>query len=218
MLPARPSVSILLAGFLILAPSATPVLAQGGDSGEDSSDAAVLLVPYAGAHLPGVDGIGDVTAGVDSLLGGRESTLVAGGSLQFASPDGPVNLRVSALRTTSALVSAGDAGGGSTVTDDFTAVTGDLVLRPLPRFLLQPYVLGGAGTHRRTLASESGSAAEDSTGWSFVGRVGAGLDVRLGTRGVVISAEVVDYLSDIGTEDGASHDAFALVGLGIPLF
>jgi len=214
----RPSVSILLAGFLILAPAVTPVQAQDGDSGDGSSDAAVLLIPYAGAHLPGVDGIGDVTAGVDSLLGGREATLVAGGSLQFASPDGPVNVRVSAVRTTSALVSAGEAGGGSADTEEFTAITGDLVLRPLPRFLLQPYVLGGAGTHRRTLASESGSGAEDEGGWSFVGRVGAGLDVRLGTRGVVISAEVVDYLSNIGAEDGASHDAFALVGLGIPLF
>ena len=80
-------------------------------------------------------------------------------------------------------------------------------------------MLGGAGTHRRTPASEGDSPSGDASGqWSFVGRVGAGLDVRLGTRGVVVSAEVVDYLSDLGAEDGASHDAFALLGLGIPLF
>lgn len=200
--------TILLAGLLL---SPTSPLAQPADGG--SSDAAVVLIPAGGAYLPGVDGLGDISSGVDSVLNGTEATLVLGGTLQLGSPDGPANVRFSGVKTTSSAVGSRGLDTGDAGRRDFLAVTGDLVLRPIPRFLLQPYVLGGGGARRLAPAGDSGS-----TSWEFVARVGAGLDVRIGTRGVLVSAEVVDYLSGLTGEGGTEHDAMALVGLGIPLF
>lgn len=212
---------LVTATLLIAALFALPVPATAQESGgvtdDGSSDSAVLLIPHGGAYLPGVDGIGDIKTGVDSLLGGRDMTLVLGGTLQFASPDGPVNFRISGVRTTSSVVSTREIGDTRTRTEDFMALTGDLVLRPIPRFLVQPYVLGGAGAYGTEVAGE-GADLTDTEQWNFVGKVGGGVDVRVGTRGVVVSAEVVDYLSGFGNDGGVSHDALALVGLGVPIF
>ncbi len=206
--------SLLLAGLLVLSPTSSP--AQSSDGG--GSDAAVVLIPHGGAYLPGVSGLGDVTAGVDSLLGGSEMTFVAGATLQFGSPDGPANFRLSAVSTTEAVVTRETLPTEGASTQDFLAVTGDLVLRPIPRFLIQPYIVGGAGGHRSSPWTSGSGEGDASDSWRLVGKVGGGVDLRLGTRGVVISAEVVDYLSDFGGEGDLSHDGMALVGLGIPMF
>lgn len=212
-------ISILLAGLLLLSPPSSFAQSVDGSDGGSSADAAVVLIPLGGAYLPGVEGPGDVTAGVDSVLGGSETTVVVGGTIQMASPDGPVNVRLSGMKSTSAVVATGGIETGGTDRKEFLALTGDLVLRPIPRFLLQPYILGGAGAQRITpAAGDGGTGASGSASWEFVGKVGAGLDLRIGTRGVLVSAEVVDYLSNIGGDTEMGHDAMALVGLGIPLF
>lgn len=217
MRPVRP-ISILLAGLLLLSPPSSFAQSEDGSDG-GSSDAAVVLIPLGGAYLPGVEGPGDVTAGVDSVLGGSETTVVVGATMQLASPDGPANVRLSGMKSTSAVVATEGIETGGTDRKEFLALTGDLVLRPIPRFLLQPYILGGAGAQRITpAAGDGGAGTSGSASWEFVGKVGAGLDLRIGTRGVLVSAEVVDYLSNIGSDGEVGHDAMALVGLGIPLF
>ncbi len=196
---------------------ALPAHSTAQESDDGSSDSAVLLIPHGGAYLPGVDGLGDIKTGVDSLLEGQDMTLVLGGTLQFASPDGPLNFRISGVRTTARVVSTEEVGGDQARTEDFMAITGDLVLRPIPRFLVQPYILRGAGAHGTGIAGES-AGSTDAEEWNFIGKVGGGVDVRIGTRGVVVSAEVVDCLSGFGDDGDLSHDALALVGLGVPIF
>jgi hypothetical protein len=97
-----------------------------------------------------------------------------------------------------------------------TLLTGDVVVRPIPRIGVQPYVIGGLGA-RRLSFRDHGEALE-APQWTTAAQIGVGLDLRLGN--MTLGVEVVDYLTGLTGEsdDGLRHDAFAFLTLGVPLF
>ena len=93
----------------------------------------------------------------------------------------------------------------------------DLVIRPLPRLLVQPYLLAGLGLKRTDFSFERDGAgnpfddpgSDTSTAFHF----GLGADVMFGRLGVAV--EVSDYLSEGGAGAFSDHDAVATVGLRV---
>jgi hypothetical protein len=93
------------------------------------------------------------------------------------------------------------------------AVAADLVLRPLPRLLVQPYLLGGLGLKRLdySYTQEGLSHPLPADRREVALHAGLGADLMLGRIGIM--AEITDYITR--HEDGGfgQHDAFAFVGL-----
>src|SRR5512141_1673349 len=100
-----------------------------------------------------------------------------------------------------------DIGKGSVL-----AATADLVVRPLPRFLVQPYLLGGIGVKNMNYkpdASATDLFPKDLT--KLAGHIGLGADLMLGPIG--LAAEVSDFVSRDPENAWKVHDAFATLGL-----
>lgn len=107
------------------------------------------LILVVGDWFPEGEGRAPAPKGDDvwAALTGQQSVFTYGGSVAFGSRDGPVNLRLTGLRTSGSLVSTteGMEPASGTVRDRMLALTGDVVVRPIPRFLIQPYAIGGGG-------------------------------------------------------------------------
>lgn len=181
----------------------------------------LTLMPKLGAFLSGVSSFGDISDETGSALGGDQSVLSWGGSVAFGARNGTVNFRFTGLQTTGSLVST-DEGVESTevpIPEKLLLLTGDLILRPIPRFLVQPYVIGGGGGRRLSIRGVEGIASEFDTGprWDPTVQVGVGVDLRLGN--VTVGLEVVDYLTGFsGAGNGLQHDAFVFLALGVPIY
>jgi hypothetical protein len=186
--------------------------------------AAVVLIAGgrpAFAQIPGIDVHLGARAGLFSPLGkigedssGRETTvspgLAFGASVEFDIPLSPINVRanVDAAMGRSIEVEGQEVPGSEV---DIIAITGDLVFRPLPRVIFQPYLLAGAGIKRYTL--EGGPEPETD----FTGHLGVGGDLKLGALSVF--GEVSDYISKFdGVPDShLQNDVFVMVGFRIGL-
>jgi hypothetical protein len=182
-----------------------------------ATNATLTLMPKAGLFLSGVSSFGDISGEAASVLDGEQSVLAWGGSIAFGSRNGPVNLRLTGLHTTGSLVSApeGATADGSAVRDQVFALTGDLVARPIPRFIVQPYGIGGLGARR--LSVQQLEEFDPGSQWDLTAQVGVGVDVRVGN--VTIGLEAVDYLTGFAeTDSDVQHDAFLFLALGIPIF
>ena len=183
---------------------------QLGSRTRKSDPISLTIMGRGGSSLPGALNAGDVTSAAGATLSGEQSIFTVGGSLSFGSRNASTNFRLTALRSEGALSTAGTdptlSGDGT-----FTAVTGDLILRPIPRFLIQPYAIGGLGAQKI-----AGPSLQDEN-WRFTTQVGLGADLRLGRRGVILGVEAVDYLSGFGGGN-VTHHAFIAAVLGIPLF
>jgi len=110
-------------------------------------------------------------------------------------------------------VSGGDVGDGSVL-----AVAADLIVRPLPRVLVQPYLLGGVGLKRQDFSFDDEGISENplpSDKTDFALHAGVGADVMLGRIGIM--AEITDYITSNEDSTFGQHDAFALVGLRVRL-
>jgi hypothetical protein len=96
-------------------------------------------------------------------------------------------------------------------------VVGDLLIRPFSRdYIVQPYVLLGAGLKRYTFTDEQFSTSTSEQ--MFTAHVGGGVIFDFGA--VKLSAELSDYISSREPTPGESkgqHDLFGMVGLRIPL-
>ncbi|HVX40426.1 MAG TPA: hypothetical protein VHB25_12715, partial [Gemmatimonadaceae bacterium] len=113
--------------FVTAAALVLPVAAHG----------QVALTPMVGGYIPASD-VNQVTGSAQNIAKTRDGTLALGLNLDLASM-----LRVSGLYasgTTLKNASKQDIGKGNVA-----AVAGDLVIRPLPRILVQPYLVAGAG-------------------------------------------------------------------------
>jgi hypothetical protein len=91
-------------------------------------------------------------------------------------------------------------------------------VRPLPRLLVQPYLLGGVGLKRQDFSFTDDGLGENplpSDRTDLALHVGIGADLMLG--GVGIMAEVTDYVTRTEEKTFGQHDAFAFVGLRIRL-
>lgn len=190
---------------------------QSDASGRVSEGVTLTLIPKGGMFLSGVSSFEEVHKQVESSLKGEQSVFTWGGSVAFGARNGPLNLRLTGLKTTGSVVSTtkGIESKSRATGIQMMAFTGDLVIRPLPRFLIQPYGIGGAGTRRLSFRESTGSNHEPK--WDKVAQVGAGVDLRLGN--LTIGIEAVDYLTGLtDSNQRMRHDAFLFITLGVPVF
>lgn len=166
----------------------------------------LTITPAIGAYIPASD-LKDLREGANERRLEREGTFGLGLNLEAGW------LRGSLAYASGATISSdgveGDIGDGSVL-----AVAADLVVRPLPRVLVQPYLLGGLGLKRTDYSYDdeglgTNPLPEDKRDVAL--HVGIGADLMFG--GIGIMAEVTDYITKKDDGGFGQHDAFAFVGL-----
>lgn len=200
----------LALGLLVLA--APPAQAQ-----------TFSVIGKAGGYLP-VSDTYEITNELESLVVAKQADLALGGGIEISPLFWPVDLRIGADYLTGAEVTT-DGVAGETVVADGTLLmlSGDVVLRPLPRIVVvQPYLLGGIGYKRETFDIADGASSELPENFSdYMVHAGLGVDLQFGGVGVLV--EVTDYFGRPNSEsrDGffdVHHDVFASVGIKLGLF
>jgi len=174
------------------------------------TEAQIYITPAAGVFIPASD-LEDLEGQAEQTRLERSGTLGLGLNIEFGW------LRGSIAYATGANISEegvdGEVGDGSVL-----AAAADLVVRPLPRILVQPYLLGGVGLKRQDFSFEDdgvGTNPLPSDQSDLALHFGVGADLMLGGFGIM--AEVTDYLTRTEDGDFGQHDVFALVGLKIRL-
>lgn len=182
--------------------------------------ALTLVASPAAAQIPGINVVVTPRIGVYSPLGNLietstsefkiKSGLGLGLSVEVDLPLSPVNVRANL----DAALGRDIEEDGSKVGDvDIVNLTADLVFRPLPRVVAQPYLLAGAGIKRYS----SGFGSGDNSSSDFTGHLGAGVDARLGPLALLV--EVSDYISSFKSNGDSKlqNDVFIMAGVRIGL-
>jgi hypothetical protein len=173
--------------------------------------AQIYVTPALGAFLPASDLDGLQQQATQARLE-RSATLGLGLNVEFGTLRGSLAYASGATINDRSIDGRDNIGDGTVL-----AVAADVVLRPLPRLLVQPYALVGGGLKRQDFSfDESGLSnplPRDRT--DFAVHVGLGADVMLGGVGVMV--EISDYISRNDDNMFGQHDAFALVGLRVRL-
>jgi hypothetical protein len=166
----------------------------------------VHITPAIGAFIPASD-LRDLRSEAEHRRLSREATFGVGVNVESGW------LRGSVAYATGATITGEGLGGDEVADGSVLAVAADLVFRPLPRLLVQPYVLGGAGFKRQDYSySRDGLTHPLPADRRDVAlHVGVGADVMLGGFGVM--AEITDYITRHQGGGFGQHDAFAFVGL-----
>lgn len=207
--PRYNSITIRFASlFLILALACLPAQAQMQGQG-DRDGTTLTLIPRAGISIPGVGGFGDIF----SQIGESPNSISGGLSLGYESRERILNGRLTGMyrRQTAFTTFA-----GTTKADiSYTAVTADLVVRPLSGVVVQPYLIAGVGAHKLTYyGSQSGAFSSD---WELSVQTGLGLDVQLTESGISLGVELLDYLANVADDADIGHSAFLTGVVGIPI-
>jgi hypothetical protein len=163
--------------------------------------AQVSITPLVGGYVPASD-VNQVGGSASNIAKTRDGTLSLGGNVEFGMLRGSVAY---ATGTTIKNASKQDIGKGSVL-----ATTADLVIRPLPRILVQPYIVAGAG-EKFYKYDNSPTLLSGGDKNSFALHGGLGADMMLGSFGVV--AELTDFLSKGADDKWNVHDAFLMAGL-----
>jgi opacity protein-like surface antigen len=152
--------------------------------------------------------------------GAQEIDLDAGSTFALGA-----NLELGRLRATAAYVTGaslshkGVEGTDQIGEGTLFAAAADFVVRPLPRILVQPYFLGGAGIKRKSYSFKDDELVDQfeeiKATTDFALHWGVGADLMLGGFGVM--AEVHDFVTFADRKFGA-HDAFGVVGIRLRLF
>lgn len=202
----RVRVSVVLpAVALALAVQVAPARAQGPN---------VQLVPKAGLFMP----LNALTDAAEVDMG-----LALGLAVELTLPRLPVDLRANleyAIATDIVERSAAETVLGEL---SLLAITGDVVLRPLPATAVaQPYFLGGAGIKTYDISLEPGAPDDllgmEGTTTRFALHIGGGVDVRFGPLSLVL--EISDYISRIETGTGDTrlqNDVFGMIGFRVAM-
>lgn len=175
--------------------------------------AQIHITPAIGAYIPASD-IEDLRNQAENSRLQREATLGLG-----------LNVELGMLRASIAYASGaklteegvneddGSIGDGSVL-----AAAADIVIRPLPRLGIQPYLLAGGGVKRMDYSFDDeglGSIPLDRSNTELTLHAGAGVDFMFGPIGIM--AEVSDFISQDEEDKWAQHDAFVLVGVRLRL-
>src|SRR5262249_17305861 len=136
--------------------------------------AQVTITPMVGGYIAASD-VNQVSSGAQNLVRSRDGTLSLGAALDFGSLRGTLAY---ASGTTIKSRSSQDPGKGSML-----ATTADLVIRPLPRILVQPYVIAGAG-EKFYRYDDNASVFTGGNTKAFGLHGGLGADVMMGSVGV----------------------------------
>lgn len=172
-----------------------------------TAHAQVAITPLIGGYIPASD-LKAVRTGAEDIAIEREGTLALGLNLEFGMLRGSVAY---ASGTTIQDADQQDIGKGNVL-----AAAADIVLRPLPRVLVQPYLLGGVGIKNLSYDNDAGignAFPEDDSDLSL--HAGIGADLMLGSIGIV--AEITDYISKDADGKWGVHDAFLMAGLKLRL-
>jgi opacity protein-like surface antigen len=189
---------VVLAGLFVLL--ATPAAAQ------------IYITPAAGVFIPASD-LEDLEGQAEATRLSRSGTLGLGVNLELGWLRGSVAYATGATISDEGVTGEDEIGDGSVL-----AVAADLIVRPLPRLLVQPYLLGGVGLKRQDFSYNDdgvGTNPLPSDKTDFALHAGLGADVMLGRIGIM--AEVTDYITRNEDSTFGQHDAFAMVGLRVRL-
>jgi opacity protein-like surface antigen len=172
--------------------------------------AQIYITPAVGVFIPASD-LRDLEGQAEQTRFDRSGTLGLGFNIELGW------LRGSLAYATGATISDEGVSGGEEIGDgSVLAVAADLVLRPLPRLLVQPYLLGGVGLKRQDFSYDDDGIATNplpSDKTDFALHAGLGADVTLGRFGVM--AEITDYITRNEDSTFGQHDAFAMIGLRV---
>lgn len=188
----------VIAGLLAL--TAAPAAAQ------------IYITPAAGVFIPASD-LEDLEGQAEATRLSRSGTLGLGLNLELGWLRGSVAYATGATISEEGVTDDDDIGDGSVL-----AVAADLIVRPLPRLLVQPYLLGGVGLKRQDFSYDDdgvGTNPLPSDLTDFALHAGLGADVMLGRFGIM--AEITDYITRNEDSTFGQHDAFAMVGLRVRL-
>jgi hypothetical protein len=188
----------VIAGVLAL--TAAPAAAQ------------IYITPAAGVFIPASD-LEDLEGQAEATRLSRSGTLGLGINLELGWLRGSVAYATGATISEEGVTGEDDIGDGSVL-----AVAADLIVRPLPRLLVQPYLLGGVGLKRQDFSYDDdgvGTNPLPSDLTDFALHAGLGADVMLGRFGIM--AEITDYITRNEDSTFGQHDAFAMVGLRVRL-
>lgn len=194
----RTMFGVVLAGLLVL--PAAPAAAQ------------IYITPAAGVFIPASD-LEDLEGQAEATRLSRSGTLGLGVNLELGWLRGSVAYATGATISDEGVTGEDEIGDGSVL-----AVAADLIVRPLPRLLVQPYLLGGVGLKRQDFSYNDdgvGTNPLPSDKTDFALHAGLGADVMLGRIGIM--AEVTDYITRNEDSTFGQHDAFAMVGLRVRL-
>ena len=169
----------------------------------------ITITPQAGVYVPG-DDLDKLRAGADSVLVRKEGAFALGFNIDLGMFRGSLAYASNATLRRSGV--SGDVGDGNVL-----AVAGDVVLRPLPRVLVQPYVLLGAGVRREDYSFDDDGLtnAFPESDSDFALHLGLGADLNLGPLG--LSVELTDFISKNEDDDWKRHDGFGFVGMKLRL-
>ncbi|HLU24112.1 MAG TPA: hypothetical protein VKZ58_00200 [Longimicrobiales bacterium] len=183
------------------------------------------IMPKAGVYIPGND-LATIRDGAEEIRAKMEGDFAIGLAIELARAGAPVGLRGNFDYITGTTITEDGVDRSDKSGTTMLALTGDLVLRPIPRLLfLQPYLLGGAGIKRYEFDRESLSGpirdAFPADRTDFAVHLGAGFEIGFGA--LAITAEVSDYISRFKAEgenrdNKLQNDVFAMVGVRIGLF
>ena len=178
-------------------------------AGRPATSAAqvITIAPGLGAFIP-ASGLRELRTEAEERQLERAATLGVGVNVETRWVRGSVAYATGATLTDRGVTNLGDVGDGSVL-----AAAADFVWRPLPRFGLQPYLLGGGGIKRQDYSydDEQFENVFPAEKTDFTVHFGLGADLWLG--GIGIMAEVTDFLSPKADDSLGQHDAFMLVGL-----
>lgn len=174
----------------------------------------VQLVPKAGLFMP----LNALTDGAEVDMG-----LALGLAVELTLPRLPVNFRANLEYANATDIVERSA--AETVLGELSliAITGDVVLRPLPATAVaQPYFLGGAGIKAYDITLEPGGPDDllgmEGTTTRFALHIGGGVDVRFGPLALIL--EISDYISRIETGTGDTrlqNDVFGMIGFRVAM-
>ena len=168
-------------------------------------NAQIVIEPMVGGYVP-ASNVNQVQGSASNIAKTRDGTLSLGLNVGLGMLRGSVAY---ASGTTIKNASKQDIGKGNVL-----AAAADLVIRPLPRLLVQPYLLAGAG-EKFYKYDESTLLASGGSDQDFAFHGGLGADMTVGSLGVV--AELTDFLSKGADSKWNVHDAFLMVGLRLPI-
>ena len=172
--------------------------------------AQVYITPSLGVFIPASD-LEDLEGQAEQTSFDRSGTLGLGLNIELGWLRGSVAYATGATISDEGISGEDEIGDGSVL-----AVAADLVVRPLPRLLVQPYLLGGLGLKRQDFSYNDDGVSTNplpSDKTDLAVHAGVGADLMLGRFGIM--AEITDYITRNEDSTFGQHDAFAMVGLRV---
>ena len=167
--------------------------------------AQVSFSPMVGGYVPG-GSVNQITTNAQSVAKTREGTLSLGANFDFGA------LRIGAAYASGTTIK--DANKQDLGKGNVLGAAADLVIRPLPRILVQPYLIAGAG-EKFYKYDQSANLSSSNNRNEFALHGGIGADLMLG--GIGVAAELTDFISKDADAKWNVHDAFLMVGLKLRL-